>query len=87
MSDLSAFKAIEPDTKCTIGRLPFTDEQRIIFDLVMEADRFEFPAARIIEVMNDDWGLEVGVTTLKQHRRKKCACFKGNPAPNQEKND
>ncbi len=61
---------------CTIGTLPFSPEQRAIFDAVMEEESYEeFPNSRILEVLQDQWGLNAKKTALSVHRRKKCLCF------------
>ena len=84
--NLDAFKVVNPEVKCVIGLLNFTPDQKIIFDMAMEANRFDFPAANILRVINDEWGFDSKLTSLKAHRRKECLCYKNHSA-DQENND
>ncbi len=79
--DLSIFRAVPKEQTCVIGKLPLTPERLILFSEVLEADKDEFPTTRIQEVLKEQWGIEVSITTLRSHRHKKCVCFK---APKQE---
>jgi len=79
--DLSIFK---PRAGCIIGNLPFTDEQRDLFDAVMEADREEYPTSNILRILRDEWHLNAKSTSLKSHRNKECLCYTYQSLPDTE---
>ena len=79
--DLDLFRV---KTGCVISTLPFSPEQKELFDAVMDEDQEEYPAANIQRVMYDEWDINAKITALKNHRRKDCMCFRGNPARNVE---
>jgi hypothetical protein len=70
-----------------ISTLPFSPEQKELFDAVMDADQEEYPAANIQRVLYDEWGINAKITALKNHRRKDCMCFRGKIANRTEEND
>jgi hypothetical protein len=69
--DLSAFRK----GQC-INSLPFSPEQREVFDAVMEEDILEFPNAKALRVVNNDWGISLRKTMLQSHRAKECSCYR-----------
>ena len=71
-------------TGCIISTLPFSPEQRESFNAVMDEDQDEFPNVQIEDIVNNEWGINLKKTALSAHRRKKCLCFRGNPARDQE---
>lgn len=70
--DLSVFTVPK---KCVIGLLPFSEEQRILFDAVCaELDYETYPNVQIMRVLKG-WGLNAKKTSLAQHRNRDCMCF------------
>jgi len=79
--DLSIFKT---RTGCVIGNLPFTDEQRDLFDAVMEEDKDEYPTSNVLRILRDEWRLNAKITSLKTHRNKECICYTRQNLPDTE---
>ncbi len=79
--DLSIFKS---KIGCVIGNLPFTEEQRDLFDAVMEEDHLEYHSSNVLRILRDEWNLDAKMTSLKVHRRKECICYTRNPLPDTE---
>ena len=79
--DLSIFKS---RVGCVISNLPFTEEQRDVFDEVMEENKVEYPTINVLRIMRDEWHLDARITSLKTHRAKECVCYARQNLPDTE---
>jgi hypothetical protein len=71
--DLSKFSVKKG---CVVSSLPFTPEQKEIFDAVVaEEDTDEYPSAQIFRVVKNDWGINLTKTSLQSHRNRDCICY------------
>ena len=68
--DLSAFRV-----GLCVNSLPFSTEQREVFDDVMAEDKDEYPNAQILRVIQNDWKIPIKKTMLQTHRARECVCY------------